>query len=208
VIPVAIVVVALVEVVAWRLVATGRASVWRLLVAVFALQAVVAVAIGGFSGPGDRGPWLAADLGLAAGAALFVATRLFVGIAVDWEPFRRHVGDGFGLAREVSLATALILSLGVAVTGEELFWRGLVQDRLAKATSPGVGALLTWGGYVVTNLSSVSMPIIAAAIVGGATWTALAWYTGGILASLICHAIWTGMMLAFPPAAGRGMMPA
>jgi hypothetical protein len=208
VVPVAIVVAALVEFVVWRLVAVGRASVWRLLVAVFALHAVVAVAIGGFSGPGDRGAWFAAGVGLAAGLLLYIATRLFVVVAVGWPPFRRHVEERYGLAREIPLATALVLSVGVAVTGEELFWRGLVQDRLTEATSPALGAVLTWAGYVVANLPSASLPIVAAAVVGGATWTALAWYTGGILASLICHAIWTGLMLAFPPAAGRGMMPA
>jgi uncharacterized protein len=208
VVPVAIVVAVVVEVAAWRMVATGRASVWRELIAVFALQAVVAVLLGGFSGPGDRGTWFAAGFGLAAGAVLYLATRLFVGVSVGWALFRRHVEERYAPARDVTLATALVLSLGVAVTGEELFWRGVVQDRLADATSPALGAVLAWGGYVVANLPSGSMPIVAGAIVGGAIWTALAWFTGGILASLVCHAIWTGLMLAFPPAAGKGMMPA
>jgi membrane protease YdiL (CAAX protease family) len=98
--------------------------------------------------------------------------------------------------------------VGVAVPGEELFWRGLVQGRLAEATSLATGAVLAWAGYVAANLAPMSLPIAAAAIVGGACWGALAWLTGGVLASLLCHAIWTGLMLAFPPGAGRGMMPA
>ena len=207
-VPALIVAAVALEVVVWRLVATGRASVWRLMIAVFAFHAVIAVLLGGFDGPGDRGGGFALGLGVGAGLTLYAATRAFVGVAVAWPRFRRAVEDRYGSARDVSLATALVLSLGVAVTGEELFWRGLVQARLADATSPGLGAALAWTGYVAVNLTSSSLPIAAGAIVGGATWAVLAWFTGGILASLVCHAIWTGLMLAFPPAAGRGMMPA
>jgi membrane protease YdiL (CAAX protease family) len=35
-------------------------------------------------------------------------------------------------------------------------------------------------------------------VVGGAVWVGLAWWTGGVLASLACHIVWTGMMVAFP----------
>jgi len=207
VIPALIVAAAVLEIVAWRLIATARASIWRLMVAVFAIHAVIAVLLGGFAGPGVRGGGFALGLGVGAGLALYAATRAFVGVAVAWPRFRRAVEDRYGPARDVSLPTALVLSLGVAVTGEELFWRGLVQHRLADAISPASGAALAWAGYVAVNLAPASLPIAAGAIVGGAAWTALAWFTGGILASLVCHAIWTGLMLAFPPAAGRGMMP-
>jgi membrane protease YdiL (CAAX protease family) len=208
VVPVAIVAAILTEVVVWRLVATGRASVWGLLVAVFALHGALAVVLAGFDGPGDRGHWLALGLGAGAGLALFAATRAFVAIAIAWAPFRRAVGERYQRAKDVSFAAGLVLAVGVAVPGEELFWRGLVQDRLADATSPAVGAIVAWLGYVVANLASTSLPIVAGAIVGGALWTWLAWFTGGVLAGLVSHAIWTGLMLAFPPAAGRGMMPA
>ena len=207
-VPAAIAAAVLAEVVAWRLVATGRAGVWRLMIAVFALHGALAVAMGGFEGPGDRGSGIALGLGATTGIALYSATRGFVAVASLWPAFRRAVEDRYGRAREVSLATGLVLAVGVAVPGEELFWRGLVQDRLTDVTTPALGAVLAWAGYVATNLSSTSLPMAAGAIVGGASWAALALFTGGILASLVCHAIWTGLMLAFPPGAGRGMMPA
>ena len=178
------------------------------MIGVFALQGVLALLLGSFSGPGDRGAGLALGLGAGTGVALYAATRVFVGIAVARERFRRAVEGEYGRASEVSLAVAMVLAVGVAVPGEELFWRGLVQDRLAGATSADVGATIAWVGYVATNLVSWSLPIAAGAIVGGAVWSGLAWFTGGILASLVCHAIWTALMLAFPPAPGRGMMPA
>lgn len=204
----AIVVAALVEVAVWRLVATGRASVWRLMIGVFALHGVVAVLLGDIDGPGTRGAGVALAAGVATGLVLYAGTRTFVGIAVAWQRFRRAVGARYESAREVSVAVALMLALGVAVPGEELFWRGLVQDRLAEETSPFFGSVLAWISYVAVNLASSSLPIVAGAVVGGAVWAALAWFTGGILASLVSHAIWTGLMLSFPPAAGKGMIPA
>lgn len=207
-IPVAIVAAIVAEALVWRLVATGRASVWGLLIAVFALHGALAVLLDAFDGPGERGAALALGLGTGAGLALFAATRTFVAIAVAWPRFRRAVAVRYTSAKDISFVAGLVLALGVAVPGEELFWRGLVQDRLVDATSPAVGAILAWLGYVATNLASTSLPIVAGAVVGGAMWAGLAWFTGGVLASLVCHAVWTGLMLAFPPAAGRGMMPA
>jgi hypothetical protein len=208
VIPVTIVAAISVEFVVWRLVATGRARVWGPLIAVFALHGALAVLLDDFDGPGERGAALALGLGTGAGLALFAATRAFVAIAVAWPRFREAVVERYASANDVSLAAGLVLAVGVAVPGEELFWRGLVHDRLVDATSAAWGAILAWLGYVATNLASTSLPIVAGAIVGGAVWSGLVWFTGGVLASLVCHAIWTGLMLAFPPAVGKGMMPA
>lgn len=207
-VPAAIVAAVLVEVVAWRVVAAGRGTVWGLMIAVFALHALVAVALGGVTGPGDDGPAIAAAAGAGAGLALYAGTLAFVAVAVRFPPFRRDVEDRYEHARVIPLATALILSLSVAVPGEELFWRGLVQGEIASATSPLVGAALAWAGYVAVNLFAGNLPFAAGAIVGGAVWGALAWWTGGVLASLVCHAVWTALMLSFPPASARGMIPA
>jgi membrane protease YdiL (CAAX protease family) len=60
---------------------------------------------------------------------------------------------------------------------------------------------------VAVNLPSGNLAIIAGAVVGGAVWSALAWWTGGALASIVCHAIWTALILGFPvvriPVGGR-----
>ena len=53
--------------------------------------------------------------------------------------------------------------------------------------------------YVLANLPSRSLPIVAGAIVGGAVWGALAWWSGAVLAALASHIAWTGLMLVLPP---------
>jgi membrane protease YdiL (CAAX protease family) len=89
---------------------------------------------------------------------------------------------------------------------EELFWRGLVQGRLDEVTTTAAAAIGAWIVYLGVNSASRSLPIVAGAVVGGAVWASLAWWSGGVLASLASHILWTGMMLALPPGVGRPAM--
>ena len=49
------------------------------------------------------------------------------------------------------------------------------------------------------NAASGFLALVAGAVVGGAVWGALAWWTHGVLAPLLCHGVWTGLMLVRPP---------
>lgn len=185
------------EIGAWRLVVGGRASAWRVLTPTFALMGAAAALVRRpvlASGMGAGG---ALALGVGAACLLYVATRLFVAIVSDWRVFQRQTTETYALAEEVTMATAAVLA-GVAVVGEELFWRALVQPRFAEAGG-GAGAVLTWLAFVLVNSASARLPISAAAVVGGAVWALLAWWTGGVLASVVCHLIWTILMIVRPP---------
>jgi membrane protease YdiL (CAAX protease family) len=197
-----------VEVAGWRLVAAGRASVWRLMTVVFAIQAGIALALGGWALTGTRGWGREVGIGAAVGIALYGATRAFVAVAVAWSPFRRDVRRRYQGRSEVALPTALVLGVCVAVPGEELFWRGLVQSELVGVSTAALAAIGAWVGYVLVNAASGSLVFLAGGIVGGAVWGGLAWWSGAVTASLACHTVWLVLMLAFPPRAGRGMMRA
>jgi len=189
---------AIAEVAAWRAVAAGR-SPWRVLPATLGLLGVAAAALRPPRAAAGPGPGLAATAGVAAGLALYGAPRAFVRLAVRFGPFERHTRAQYARAGEVPLPRALLLAAGVSAVGEELFWRGLVLGRLSEGLGQGAGAALAWAGYVGANLSSGSLPIVAGAVVGGAAWTLLAWWSGGVLASVLAHALWTALMLAAPP---------
>lgn len=191
------------EAVAWWLVATRRADVWRLMPPVLGAMGVAAVAVRPPVAAGATDATIALAAGLAAGVALYLATRAFVWVASRWGPFRRDVLETYGQAGDVTLATTLVLSLAIMVPAEELFWRGLVQAHLQGATAAATAALATWAAYIGVNLASRSQPIVAAAIVGGAAWAGLAWWSEGVLASAASHILWTGLMLALPPGAAR-----
>jgi membrane protease YdiL (CAAX protease family) len=148
--------------------------------------------------PKLRWPWAVAA-GVGAGVALYLATVAFVVIVRRWHVFDRHVAEIYDQRKGLSLPTALVLAAGITAAGEEFFWRGLFQSRLASAWGWPGAALVTWLVYVVVNAASASLPILAGAVVSGAVWGALALWTHGVLASLLCHAIWTGLMLTLPP---------
>jgi len=199
-----IVVGAVAEFAGWWRVSSGRAGVWRLMPVVLGAMGIAAVVARPPVAAAETGAVMAVVVGLASGLALYVGTRMFVWLAVRWPPFRADVVEQHEQAGDVTMATSLVLSLVVMVPAEELFWRGLAQARLADSIDQWAAALVAWAGYVVANAASRSLPIVAGAIVGGALWAGLAWWSGGVLAGLASHILWTGLMLALPPGPGRG----
>ena len=200
---VVIVVGLLVEMVGWWFVSSRGRDVWSLMPFVLGGMGVAAVLA-------RRPVWVdgvsvgtALMVGVGSGLILYLATRAFVWTANHWEPFRRDVAKEYGEAATVSRERSLVLSLVVMVPAEELFFRSLVQGHLGTVTVAATAAGLTLVAYVVANTTSRSLPIVAGAVVGGALWGVLAWWSGGVLASLGSHILWTGAMLAFPPGSGR-----
>ena len=194
---------ALAEVIGWRLVAAGRITVWRLMPPILAGMAVAAVLVRRPLVAIRVGDGVALGVGVASGLLLYAGTRVFVAIAGRWEPFRRHVVEKYAEAATIPLRRSLALSLLIMVPAEELFWRGLFQARLDRSLVGAAAGVWTWLAYVGVNLTSGSLPIIAGAVVGGALWAGLAVWSGGMLASLASHMLWTGLMLAVPPRDGR-----
>lgn len=186
------------EAAAWRLVAARRADIWAVMSSIFGVLGVVVLLMGRAGLSPAVSPWAGAAAGVGAGTALYFATRAVVRLARTWEAFQRHGAEMYGHGRCLPLAVALLLSAGIIAAGEELFWRGLLQGRLSEAVGRGGGAALSWAAYLGAKLPSANLAIAAAAIVGGGVWTALALWTHGVLASLLCHGAWTALMVSFP----------
>jgi uncharacterized protein len=193
---------------AWRLVARGR-DVWRTLPPLLAfLGAGSLLLLPSLAAPApgsgrDIAVAVRLGLGLLTGAGLFVATRLFVAVAGRFRVFAAAMHDAYGRAESVAVSVAIILSI-VAALGEEVFWRGLVyRVGVDRGLSLGAAAAVGVALYVLANAPSRLLPIIVGAAVGGALWAALAWWTGGILAPIASHMLWTGLMLGFPPGPPR-----
>jgi membrane protease YdiL (CAAX protease family) len=184
--------------VAWRLVAAGRATVWTAMASVLGVAGALSLATGRISLSQEMAAGWSALAGVGSGVLLYAGTATFVLAVRRWSVFERHVAEIYDQRRGLALRVALALAALTAV-GEELFWRGLFQGELAEASGPLAGTLLTWMAYVAANAVSGSLPIAAGAVVGGAAWGALAWWTGGVLASVACHLSWTALMLVLPP---------
>jgi len=194
-----IVVGAVAEALAWGAVVRGRRSIWRTLLPVLALMGAAALVTGSVRTSPRVAFAAAAAVGTAAGAVLYLATRVFVHAVRDWTAFQRQSVRTYERRGTLPFSVALLLSVGVSALGEELFWRGLVQPELSRAVDGRMlGAALSYLVFVTVNLPSANIAIVAGAVVGGAVWTILGWWTGGFLASVCCHGAWTALMLAFP----------
>jgi uncharacterized protein len=144
----------------------------------------------------------AVGIGLASGAVLYGATVVFMAGAHRIPAVARHTADLY--AEEGSRAATLAVSVLVSAPGEELLWRGAVLGVLsATLDSTALAAVVAWAGFVAVNAISGRIPIVLGAVVGGGVWTALAWWTGGVAAPIACHALWTGLMVLFPPPGAR-----
>lgn len=189
-------------IVAWRVVATGR-SIWPVMGTTLGILGLLSVATGDVPLSPAVDVWIASAVGLGAGLALYLATVAFVVVVRRWPMFDRHVQEIYDQRKGLSLGLALLLAAGVAAPGEELFWRGFFQANAAEPLGWVGAAALTWAAYLLANLASWNLPIVAGAVVGGAVWGALALWTHGVLASLLCHVVWTGLMLGVPPGGSK-----
>jgi membrane protease YdiL (CAAX protease family) len=189
-------------VVAWRLIAAGRATIWTAMAPVLWVAGAAAAATGRVTLAGRVPPVWSAASGVVSGVALYGGTVAFVLSLRRWPVFDVHVAEIYGRRGE-TLASVAVALAALTALGEELFWRGLFQFEWSSATGPVAAALVTLVAYVAANAASGSLPILAGAVVGGAAWGALALWTEGVLASVCCHAVWTGLMVALPPGEPR-----
>jgi len=187
---------------AWLVVRAGRATVWTAMGLTLGVLGVLSLLSGEPMAFGDRGPWFDVAAGVLAGVALYVATAAFLAVAGRWPLLSRHAAELYGRRRDVSLARALGISVVITAPGEELLWRGVVLGALGSVFAPWTAAVLGWSAYVAANAVSGSVPIVLGAVVGGAAWTGLAVWTGGVVAGIGCHVVWTGLMIARPPMPG------
>jgi len=191
----------LLQVAAWYLIAAGRVPFWPATTITFVILGVAAVLA---RDPGSFEP-AAIAVGIASGVALYMATRIAVGVLARAASFATSVADVYGRSGELATSLVWVLTVAVAVPGEELFWRGLVLPELQDATSIVLGASIGWLGYVAVNAVSRNLAIVAAAVVCGAVWTILG-SAFDVAAPVASHLAWTSLMLAWPPSGDRAMV--
>ena len=202
-----LVVGALAQVIVWRLVVRGRLPFWPATATTFAAIGIAALLSGEPNCCRESDVAAASLAGVVSGLVLYGATRVVVDLATRHRVLDRAVADVYRRSEETRFAVVLVLTLLIAVPGEELFWRGLVLPELRDATSAVTGALMTWTAAVGVSAAWASAPLLAGAVVGGALWTGLAWWSGGVVAPIASHLLWTGLMLVWPPHAARDMVP-
>lgn len=186
---------------AWLVIRSGR-SIWGVTALVLGPLGAAALLVATPRAADRVGLPAAILVGLAAGAALYGATAAFMFTARRWVLLARHASSLYRRREGVPLGLAVALAALVVAPGEELLWRGVIQERLAVWLGAGpeaVAALAAWVAYVAVNAFSGSVPIALGAAVGGAAWGGLALLTGGVVAPILCHAVWIALMILLPP---------
>lgn len=98
------------------------------------------------------------------------------------------------------LAARLALVIAPA---EELFWRGLVQGRLARRFGRWAAAGLAAAAYGLAHLPGRNLTLVGAATVAGAFWSALRALGVSMSVLVVSHAAWDVLIFLVAPTAPR-----
>jgi membrane protease YdiL (CAAX protease family) len=183
----------------WSLVRSHRVSLWAAMGTIFALLGLLSVLSGWVRLATRVHLIFATSVGLAAGLGLYAITAVFLALTRRWSRLRRDTRELYQRREAISLPASIAVAAAVVAPGEELFWRGLVQEAAIASTGSFLGAAVAWGLSLAANAASGSLPVVLGAAVGGVAWGSLAFWSGGVAASILCHASWTALMIARPP---------
>ena len=101
-----------------------------------------------------------------------------------------------GILSPLLVGTLLFFPIGF---GEELFWRGFIQRRLAEKWSPAAACIVTILLYVGVHLPTENRVLILAALTCGVFWGGLYWATGRLVPVIVCHMLWDPAIFVFWP---------
>lgn len=181
--------------VAWgALFGLGRADFWS-------RAAVAGIAIGAYAIVVQRAELedllrpTVADVAIGVVAAAVLYGVFWAGSAIlrRWLPAVAAQVDDLYDVRSVRRPARLPITAVLLLVGpcEELFWRGLVQER--------AGFAVALAGYAAVHLWERKAVLVLAAVVGGAFWGALFSWRGTLVAPLVSHALWDLAVVVWRP---------
>lgn len=93
---------------------------------------------------------------------------------------------------------ALLLAVIIG-PGEELYWRGLLQQTLQDRYGTWIGWILGTVAYAGVHMLSGNIMIVIAALVGGAFWGGMYAYTRQLFPVILCHVFWDILIFVIIP---------
>lgn len=138
-------------------------------------------------------------LGIGAGLAMIAATYLGYALLGGMLPLlREHTAKLYLVFQSTPSAVALAL-LPIVITGEELVWRGAMQEALEARLGRWWGMLLTASVYALAHAPVGSALLTVLALACGLYWGALRTVSGGLVAPLVAHLAWDAAVMVFWP---------
>lgn len=150
--------------------------------------------------PAVRLRWGSVMTGLALAAVLYAV--FFAGNALAplvIPDAQRQVGGIYGMGEGSPRAAILLLLLLVTGPGEEIFWRGFLQEQLQRRIGSFRGFVVSTAVYTGVHVFSLNPMLMLAALVAGAFWGAYYLWKRDLAALMISHAVWSAVIFAVLP---------
>jgi membrane protease YdiL (CAAX protease family) len=110
-----------------------------------------------------------------------------------------QVGGIYDMGTDTDKRFIFLLLLFVTGPGEEIFWRGFLQDRLMVKYGNSSGFILTTLIYGSVHIFSLNFMLIMAAFVAGAFWGALYLWKRDLSMVIVSHSLWSAVIFAIFP---------
>lgn len=142
----------------------------------------------------------------SAAAGLFSAAILY-GIFYLGDSFSPYILEGaakqiggiYALGAGTDRLPVFLLLLLITGPGEEIFWRGFLQDQLMKRLGDRNGFGMATFIYGSVHIFSMNFMLIMAAYVAGAFWGGLYLWKRDLSLVMISHALWSAFIFAVFP---------
>ncbi len=144
----------------------------------------------------------ASSIAVGAVSAALLYAVFWVGNAVaPWVVPGAHaqVGGIYGMGDGSSRAWIFLLLFFVTGPGEEIFWRGFLQQRLEDRLGRVPGYLVATLVYGGVHVFSRNPMLILAALVAGAFWGAMYLWRRDLAAVIVSHSVWSAVIFAVLP---------
>jgi hypothetical protein len=139
-------------------------------------------------------------LGLISAAVLYLIFYLGHHLAPYLLPgSKTQVGGIYSLGEGTSKMLIFLLLFFITGPGEEIFWRGFLQDRLMKRWGNFQGFVSATLIYAGVHVFSFNLMLILAALVAGAFWGLLYLWKRDLLAQITSHSFWSAVIFAVAP---------
>ncbi len=139
-------------------------------------------------------------LGVVSAAVLYAVFWIGNAVAPYVVPgAHAQVGGIYGMGDGSSRAWIFLLLFFVTGPGEEIFWRGFLQQRLEDRLGQVPGYLVATLVYGGVHVFSRNPMLILAALVAGAFWGAMYLWRRDLAAVIVSHSVWSAVIFAVLP---------
>lgn len=110
-----------------------------------------------------------------------------------------QVGGIYGMGADTNPALIFLLLMFITGPGEEIFWRGFLQENLMAKYGKAAGWLLATFIYGSIHIFSLNFMLTMAAYVAGAFWGAQYLWRRDLTALIVSHSVWSAVIFAVFP---------